>query len=361
MATGSRERIAVAMSGGVDSSTVAAWLVAQGHEVIGLSMQLWSQTAPGGTARGSCCAIDDRQDARRVAELLGIPFYVINLEEAFSSAVIADFIATYAAGKTPNPCVRCNQSLKFVHLLAKAQALEATALATGHYAVIRPTATGKPGLWRGRDPAKDQSYFLFATPLTQLANLHFPLGELTKEQTRALARQFGLHNAGKHESQDLCFVPDGDYQTFFKGHAPELLVEGEIIDLDGRVRGRHRGVGCYTIGQRHGLGIAAAYPLFVIAIDPSHRRLIVGPAEALYKDRLEVTDINWLVHRPPDARQPVAVKIRYAGVPQPAIIEPLGDPNRVVVRFAEPQRAVTPGQACVFYAADQVLGGGWIL
>ncbi|MBF0136982.1 MAG: tRNA 2-thiouridine(34) synthase MnmA [Magnetococcales bacterium] len=358
---GHKERVAVAMSGGVDSSTVAAWLLEQGHEVIGLTMRLWQQGQGTITGSRTCCATEDLHDARRVAERLGIPFYVINLEEQFRAAVVQDFITSYAAGQTPNPCIRCNQILKFDHLLARARALEASALATGHYAVIRQNGTEKPQLWRGQDPAKDQSYFLFATTVEQLRYLRFPLGELTKNQTRDLARKLGLHNAAKRESQDLCFVPDGDYHAFFKNQAPWLAEPGEIVDQEGRVLGQHRGLGNYTIGQRHGLGIAAPHPLFVIDIAARHNRLIVGPAEALYKDTLEVVHLNWLAQRPLTDSRPIRARIRYAAAAQPAVIEPLDDLERVRVRFFQPQRAITPGQACVFYAEDRVLGGGWIL
>ncbi|MBF0176327.1 MAG: tRNA 2-thiouridine(34) synthase MnmA [Magnetococcales bacterium] len=356
-----KERVAVAMSGGVDSSTVAAWLLEQGYEVIGLNMQLWDHAQTGISGGRTCCASDDLHDARRVAERLGIPFYVVNLEDPFRSAVVDDFIAAYAAGQTPNPCVRCNQVVKFSHLLAKAKALDATALATGHYAVLRRTASGHHELWRGVDPAKDQSYFLFATPLEQLPFLRFPLGPLTKEQTRGLAQKFGLHNATKRESQDLCFVPDGDYRAFFSRHAPTLVTSGEIVDQEGRPLGQHHGIGCYTIGQRHGLGIAAPRPLFVVSIDAARNRIIVGPVESLYKDRLEVIHANWLARYPWEGPHPVGARIRYAATPQPVTVEPMDDHHRVKVRFKQPQRAITPGQACVFYVGDQVIGGGWIL
>lgn len=347
-------RIAVAMSGGVDSAAVAAWLRDLGYDVIGLTMHLWEGAPlPGQRA---CCTLDDLHDARRVAQRLGIPHYVVNLMEAFQQGVVDDFIHAYAQGHTPNPCIRCNQELKFRLLLERAIALDADFLATGHYAQRRVDADGHPQLWRGADHAKDQSYFLFTITRAQLARVLFPLGGLTKGETRELASRFGLHVAAKRESQDVCFVPDGDYAAFFARHHPAALTPGEIVHLDGRVLGQHRGLGCYTIGQRKGLGIAAPQPLYVVAIDADRNRLLVGEESALYQDTLLVTAVNWLEQPGADA---ITARIRYAAEPQPARVEPLpGEQARV--RFREPQRAITPGQACVFYQGEQVLGGGWI-
>lgn len=344
------------MSGGVDSSVAAAHLVEQGYDVVGLTMQLYDHGAPLPEGTRACCALDDVQDARRVAQTLGIPFYVVNLEEQFRDAVIKDFIDSYAGGETPNPCVRCNQILKFDFLLKRALELEADFLATGHYAIRREGEGGASELWRGADPKKDQSYFLFATTTAQLEKIRFPLGDLTKEETRALGEKYGLHNAAKRESQDVCFVPDGDYAAFFEKQGGVGLEPGEIAHEDGRILGRHKGLACYTIGQRKGLGIAAPDPLYVTAIDVSGNRLVVGPGDALFKRELTVREMNWLV--PPEPRK-TAARIRYASPAQPATIEPLG-PDRVKVTFEQPQRAVTPGQACVLYDGDRVLGGGWI-
>ncbi|MBF0369602.1 MAG: tRNA 2-thiouridine(34) synthase MnmA [Magnetococcales bacterium] len=355
-----KQRVAVAMSGGVDSATVAALLLEQGYEVVGLTMALWSPS-PGEPPPGSraCCAPEDAYDARRVADTLGIPFYMVDLEETFREEVVADFITAYASGRTPNPCVRCNQTVKFNHLLAKARALEATFLATGHYAIQEESRNGQPLLRRGRDRSKDQSYFLFATTLAQLGYLRFPLGDLTKEETRKLAERFGLHVADKRESQDICFIPDQDMAGFFARQSPHLLTPGEIVDQQGQALGSHRGVGLYTIGQRKGLGIAAPEPLYVTRIDPEQNRLVVGPASSLYRPSLEVMDLNWLGEHPPSAGDSVSVRIRYAAEPTPARLEPQADDALRVV-FDTPQRAVTPGQACVFYQGDRVLGGGWI-
>ncbi|MBF0625871.1 MAG: tRNA 2-thiouridine(34) synthase MnmA [Magnetococcales bacterium] len=357
---GAAPRVAVALSGGVDSATAAALLLEQGWEVIGLTMQLWDhgRSTPAGSR--TCCALEDVHDARQVAQTLGIPFYVVDFEAPFRATVVADFIATYARGQTPNPCIRCNQNLKFDRLLGKARALGADFLATGHYAEIRHPADGPPQLWRGRDRDKDQSYFLFATTPAQLRHLLFPLGALRKEETRALAARFGLHLATKRDSQDVCFVPDGDLQVFFRRHAPALAEPGPIVDRHGTVLGRHRGLGCHTIGQRRGLGLGQGDgPWYVSAIDPATNQLVVGPERDLYKEELQVRQINWLGDGPLDTPRPVQARIRYAARPEPALLIPLGE-EQALVRFTRPQRAITPGQACVFHQGERLLGGGWI-
>ncbi|MBF0161284.1 MAG: tRNA 2-thiouridine(34) synthase MnmA, partial [Magnetococcales bacterium] len=343
-----RKRVAVAMSGGVDSSVAAAALLEQGYEVIGLTMRLWSGGVPGRGSSRSCCTSEDLQDARRVAQTLGIAFFVVDLEAHFYQAVVADFVDTYAAGQTPNPCIRCNERLKFAHLLQQAQALQAEFLATGHYA-LRCDGPSGPQLWRGTDHKKDQSYFLFTVTAAQLHHLRFPLGALTKEQTRALAERFGLHLAHKRESQDLCFVPDGDNRAFLaKAGAEPLLREGPIVDEAGRVLGRHHGLGGYTIGQRKGLGIAAPAPLYVLAIQPAANRLVVGPESALWRSTLRVRGLNWLGDAPLLAPLRIQARIRYAAEPQPALLQPLGA-EHAELHFDTPQRAIAPGQACVFY------------
>ncbi len=352
-----KKRVAVAMSGGVDSSVAAACLLEQGYEVIGLTMRLWSGGGASAAQR-TCCATEDLYDARRVAQTLGIPFFVVDLEAVFREAVVANFVATYAAGQTPNPCIRCNQWLKFEHLLKKAQALEAEFLATGHYAV-RTDGEAGPQLWRGKDRKKDQSYFLFTVTPAQLRLLRFPLGALNKEQTRALAARFGLHLAEKGESQDLCFVPNGETAAFLTQAGVGLFQPGTILDLAGKSLGRHNGLGGYTIGQRKGLGVSAAEPLYVVAIQPDSNQLIVGPESALWRDRLRVAEINWLGDLPLAGPMAIQARIRYGAEPQPGRLEPLG-PNSADVVFETPQRAIAPGQACVFYAEDRVLGGGWI-
>ncbi|MBF0270689.1 MAG: tRNA 2-thiouridine(34) synthase MnmA [Magnetococcales bacterium] len=358
--SGSGRRIAVALSGGVDSAATAALLVSQGWEVIGLTMQLWDPGAALPAAGGrTCCAPEDRHDARRVAQKLGIPFYVLNLEAQFQRAVVDDFITSYAAGHTPNPCIRCNQILKFRLLLDKAMDLGAEFLATGHYARVE-TVEGVPRLLRGLDPDKDQSYFLFATRLEDLSRIRFPLGGLTKSQTRQLAESFGLHLARKRESQDLCFVPDGDHTAFFARHGSAATsTPGPIVDESGQILGQHQGLGHYTIGQRHGLGVAASYPLYVLAIHPGENRLVVGPAAALMRESLDVAQLHWLDPQPLTAPVSILAQIRHASPPRPAWLIPL-EGQCARVEFVAPQRATAPGQACVFYVEDRVMGGGWI-
>lgn len=358
-----RQRVAVAMSGGVDSSVAAAWLVDQGYDVVGLTMRLWDLCEEGGAVSNqrSCCGTQDVEDARRVAQTLNIPFYVLTMQQRFQQDVVLPFLNAYAAGRTPNPCMACNQIIKFRHLWNHAHALGADFLATGHYAQIICSSDQPPRLFCGEDPLKDQSYFLASTPLAMLAKVRFPLGEVTKEETRKLAEKFGLHLAQKRESQDVCFVPDGDYRSFFRKHG---LMDrpGPIQGVDGTVLGQHQGIHRYTIGQRKGLGISAPHPLFVVAMDVSLNLLIVGPEAALYGKNARLNQLNWLI---PDAythqHLEVMAKIRYASPPVPATLE-MGEEkdDAAVIHFHAPQRAITPGQACVFYRGRQVLGAGWI-
>ncbi|MEO5378669.1 MAG: tRNA 2-thiouridine(34) synthase MnmA [Magnetococcus sp. DMHC-6] len=345
-----KNRVAVAMSGGVDSATVAAWLLERGYEVIGLTMALWQPQGMISSTR-TCCASEDRYDARQVAQKLGIPFYIVNLEYPFLQEVIGDFLRNYAAGRTPNPCIECNRTVKFTHLLARAQAMGAEFLATGHYAVRKVDSSGHPQLWRGCDPSKDQSYFLFATTLRQLQFLRFPLGDRTKEETRALAKKFDLHVARKPESQDLCFIPEKDRTAFFARYAPTAFKPGEVVDLEGRRLGEHAGIGHYTIGQRRGLGISASNRQYVVEIRAEENQLVLGPEAALYRDRLTVERVNWLGATPMENPTRLSVRTRYAVEPVPATLTPLSDTTCQVV-FDHTDRAITSGQACVFYAGD---------
>ncbi len=356
-----RKRIVVAMSGGVDSSVTAALLKEQGHEVIGMTMQIWDYSrfaAPDGETFGTCCSLDDVHDARRVAEGLDIPFYVINFEEAFQRQVIDHFCDEYFAGRTPNPCVMCNQRLKFDLLLRRARELEADALATGHYAIIETDADGRFMLRKGRDQGKDQSYFLFTLTPEQMTRVMFPLGGMTKEEVREHAARFDLRVAEKAESQDICFVPDGDYVRFLEEERGAGKLDGEIVHVSGKVLGRHRGTYRYTIGQRRGLGIAWSEPLFVTGIDVEKRQVVVGEKSCLHRDRLTVRECNWHVD-PPGQPLRAACRIRYRHREVPAQIRALPD-NRAEVVFSQPQQGITPGQAAVFYDGDRVLGGGWI-
>lgn len=341
------------MSGGVDSSVTAALLLEAGHEVVGVHMKL-HDAAPGGGPDGKhCCGLDEAIDARRVAEQLGIPFFVMDLREAFRKAVMDDLADTYLSGATPNPCVQCNGVLKFKVLLHRATALGCTHLATGHYARIGPDG----GLQVAADPDKDQSYFLFPVTREALARTVFPLGGLSKPQVREHARRLGLRTAEKPESQEICFVPDDDHARFVRQHRPGVEGAGEIVDEAGRVLGHHDGYWRYTVGQRRGLGVAMGSPVYVLDIRPDSRQVVVGPGDRLLHQVIEARGFHWY-RRPGPEDRPLA-RIRHRGALTPCRVEE-GEGGRVVLHLQAPARAATPGQAVVLYDGDDVLGGGWI-
>jgi tRNA-specific 2-thiouridylase len=351
-------RVVVAMSGGVDSSVTAALCAEAGYEVVGITLQLYDHGAAVGR-KGACCAGQDIHDARQVADALGIPHYVLDYESRFRESVMDDFADSYLRGETPIPCVRCNQTVKFRDLLSTAKDLGADALATGHYVQRVPGVAGAE-LHRAVDEAKDQSYFLFATTAPQLDFLRFPLGGMAKAETRAHAARFALPVAEKPESQDICFVPDGDYARVVEKLRPGAIDPGEVVDLDGQVLGHHDGVINFTVGQRRGLGVAGgAEPLYVIRIDPADKRVVVGPRTALGQRDLSVGGINWLGAAPAADGQSVQVRIRSTAPPVAATLRPLGG-DRAAVRLEEPAEGVSPGQAAVIYDGSRVLGGGWI-
>jgi tRNA-specific 2-thiouridylase len=363
--------IAVAMSGGVDSSTVAAMLRAEGHQVIGLTMQLWNQRRLAGhtgmpeTVQGRCCSLDDVYDARRVAETLGIPYYVVNHEDRFERDVVRPFVEEYLSGRTPIPCSLCNNHLKFDQLLIVAQQIGADALATGHYARVEfDQQDGRWLLKRPADRSKDQTYFLFGLTQEQLSRTLFPLGEMTKPEVRELARHHGLALAEKPDSQEICFVPGGDYKNFLDAYLAEQGdalpdTAGDLVTTDGNVIGEHQGIHHFTVGQRKGLGVATGSPLYVIQIKGDTRQVVVGNQEDLYSKTMRVKKINLISVTELGEPMRVQVKIRHRHEPASAQIEASG-PDEMMITFDQPQRAVTPGQAAVFYDGDVVVGGGWI-
>jgi tRNA-uridine 2-sulfurtransferase len=367
----SSKTIAVAMSGGVDSSTVAAMLRAEGNNVIGLTMQLWNQRRLAGRegmpeqVQGRCCSLDDVYDARRVAQTIGIPYYVVNHEERFEREVVRPFVEEYLSGRTPIPCSLCNNHLKFDQLLVVARQIGADRLATGHYARVEfDEGRGRWLLKRPVDHSKDQTYFLFGLTQEQLSRTIFPLGEMTKPEVRELARRHGLAIAEKPDSQEICFVPGGNYKRFLDAYLTEQGeslpdTSGELVTSDGRVIGEHDGIHNFTVGQRKGLGVATGSPLYVIQIKGDAGQVVVGGSEELYSKTLRSKRVNLISVADIDAPMRVAVKIRHRHEPSPAVLERAGE-DEVLVTFDEPQRAVTPGQAAVFYDGDVVVGGGWI-
>jgi tRNA-uridine 2-sulfurtransferase len=355
-------RIVVAMSGGVDSSVAAALLAEQGHDVIGVSMQLYDNsqvTESGSRAFGTCCTIDDLYDARRVAATIGIPHYIVNFESQFGEHVISNFVREYVSGRTPIPCSHCNSDLKFAELLDRARAYDAEQLATGHYARITRDEHGRYHLHRGADNSKDQTYFLFSLTQEQLSRAAFPVGDLDKDTVREHARRLNLHVTQKPDSQEICFVPDGNYAAFVERQAPEATRPGTIVNNEGRVVGTHGGVHRFTIGQRKGLGLSASEPLYVLEIKPDSAQVVVGSRDSLGRNTLSASQVNWISGIAPEDWLRVSAQIRHRHAAAAARVRRT-DEGRAELEFDTPQTAITPGQAVVFYNGEEVLGGGWI-
>ncbi|MFN3409709.1 MAG: tRNA 2-thiouridine(34) synthase MnmA [Limisphaerales bacterium] len=358
MSAGKKTRVVVGMSGGVDSSAAAALLLEQGYEVVGITLKLWPQDCVS-RAEDKCCGPQAVADARAVSHKLDIPYYLVDEAEEFQRQVIQYFAEEYKAGRTPNPCVMCNERLKFGTLISRAKQLGAEKVATGHFARVEATPEGRYLLKRGRDPRKDQSYFLFSLKQDQLARVLFPLGELTKQDTRAVARECELKTADKEESMEICFVPDKDYGRFLQLANLVQKHRGDIVDVHGRVLGQHDGIEFYTIGQRKGLGLSAPKPLYVVDLDPVWNRVIVGDESQLERDTFTIERCNWIPFDAPAGPLEVTAKIRYNHPGTTATVTP-GSNGTAQVRLHTPQRAITPGQACVLYQDDLVVGGGWI-
>lgn len=346
------KRVVVAMSGGVDSSVAAAILKDEGYEIIGVTMQIWPPDSV--DSYSGCCGLGAIEDARKVAHKLGIRHYVMDFREIFARRVIADFCHEYSRGRTPNPCIRCNQHIKFDHLLRRARELDADFMATGHYARVRSSADGYR-LLKGVDPAKDQSYFLYTLNQQQLEYLLLPIGDFCKTEVRRMAAEMDLPTADSKESQDICFIPDGDYRSFIAEHV--TLEAGDIVDTDGNILGRHRGLALYTVGQRQGLGLASSERRYVLGLDAASNRLIAGSEEQLLSSRLTAAELNWVAGRAPEGPG-ITAKIRYKSADAPVELRFRDDTAEV--HFGQPQRAVAPGQAVVFYRDETVLGGGII-
>ena len=351
-------RVVVAMSGGVDSSVAAALLARAGHDVVGLSMQLYDQRASP-EAFGSCCSLDDLHDARRVAAVIGIPHYLVNFEQKFQDTVVKNFVDEYAAGRTPIPCVHCNADLKFATLVDRAAAFDASSVATGHYARVEFDEDARRfRLLRGVDRDKDQSYFLFSLTQDQLSHALFPVGHLTKPEVRAQAEALGLSVADKPDSHEICFVPDGNTGDFVERHSSTSLTAGDIVDSSGKVLGHHGGLHRFTVGQRKGLGIATGSARYVLRLEPVDSRVVVGSREELGRRSFEASSVNWISGAPPDGAARVTARIRHHHRDAAATV--IADGSSIQVTFDEPQLAISPGQAVVLYDGEDVVGGGWI-